>query len=395
MKKLTTLLLSAVCAVTVFGQTEPGTIKRANDLIGNKKYETAFKLLQDFDPKNENPDIVLLKEDIALKYFVTSIMHELFAFKDLEKNEDIMDYRGKEGSFGMYGFSIDSALQQLIKTYPDNYKLYKGLGDFYYDAQQRYQGQWLKDDSIVSDLIIKNYQVVIDHDLADYTIYYTTGLEILQQKKYKESIPYFLKSIELKNDFADAHYNLAYAYLFTDDRENALKYAKNSFDLYQNKEYKGDAARMIAQIFLELKDDNSAIKYFELANTIDNDNYYNLKPLLNIYVRTGNTKTNTTLNLFYNLAPDKPTIYNDLSTIYYDNNKTNELIEFFKSKLTTYTEQKKILGNLNFYLARLYLDTDKKTAKEYFIKAKDIFITIYEKNNKVFQAIEDGLNETE
>ena len=199
----------------------------------------------------------------------------------------------------------------------------------------------------------------------------------------------------MKNDFADAHYNLAFDYLFTDDRENALKYAKNSFDLYQNKEYKGDAARMIAQIFLELKDDNSAIKYFELANTIDNDNYYNLKPLLNIYVRTGNTKTNTTLNLFYNLAPDKPTIYNDLSTIYYDNNKTNELIEFFKSKLTTYTEQMKILGNLNFYLARLYLDTDKKTAKEYFIKAKDIFITIYEKNNKVFQAIEDGLNETE
>lgn len=44
--------------------------------------------------------------------------------------------------------------------------------------------------------------------------------------KNKEAIPYFLKSIELKNDLANAHYNLAYAYLFTDDRENALKYAK-------------------------------------------------------------------------------------------------------------------------------------------------------------------------
>lgn len=395
MKKFTTLLLVIVFATTVLGQTVTETIKKANDLVENKKYETAFKLLQDFDSKNENPDIVLLKEDIALKYFVTSIMHEIFAFKDLEKNEDIMDYRGKEGSFGIYAFSIDSSLQNLIKIYPDNYKLYKGLGDFYYDTQKRYQGRWLKDDSIVSDLIEKNYQVVINHNLADFNIYYTVGLELLTQKKHKESIPYFLKSIELKRDFGDAHYNLAYAYLFNEDRENALKYAKNSLDLYKGKEYKGDAARMIAEIYSELKDDQNAIKYYELANTSDADNYYTLKPLLAIYIKTGNSKAKETLNSFYNLAPDKPTIYNDLGDVYFHYNKTSDLINFYKSKLPDYKDDKKVLGNLYFYLGRLYLDIDKKTAKEYWILAKDVFTTIYDKDNKVFQAIDEGLKETE
>ena len=90
MKKITALSIAMVFNLTAFAQTETEIINKANDLIANKKYETAFKLLQDFDARNEKPDVVLLKEDIALNYFVTSIMHEIFALKDLEKNEDII-----------------------------------------------------------------------------------------------------------------------------------------------------------------------------------------------------------------------------------------------------------------------------------------------------------------
>lgn len=394
MKKITTIAISTLFVLTIFAQNESTTLEKANGLVANKKYESAFKTLQDFDPKNENPNIVLLKEDIALNYFVTSIMHEMFAFKDLKENEDIMDFRGKTGSFGMYSFSIDSTLNKLIKIYPDNYKLYKGLGDFYYQVQQKYSGNWLKDDNTITDLIIKNYQVAIDHNIADDNVYFATGLQYLTREKYKESIPFLQKSIELNKDFADGHYNLAYAYLYTDDRENALKYAKNSLDLYNNAELKSDAARMIAQIYTELKDNENAIKYYELADKIDSDNYYNLRPLLALYVETNSSKEEKLLNSFYNLAPDKPTIYNDLGNIYYENKKTDKLIEFFKSKLSDFKNENKVLGNLNFYLGRLYLESDKKAAKEYFLKAKSIFSTLYDKNNQVFKAIEDGIKQT-
>lgn len=115
MKKITTLVILSIYVLSVFGQTETETIKKAKELIVNKKYESAFKVLNGFDPKNRNPEIVLLKEDIALNYFVSSIMHQMFAFKDLEKNEDIMDYRGKKGSFGMYMFTLDKVLDSLIR----------------------------------------------------------------------------------------------------------------------------------------------------------------------------------------------------------------------------------------------------------------------------------------
>lgn len=393
-KKILTITLFSLFVLTTNAQTETATIEKAKELVANKKYETAFKMLHDFDPNNEKPDIVLLKEDIALNYFVTSIMHKMFAFKDLEANEEIMDYRGKNGSFGIYSFSIDSILGNLIKVYPDNYKLYKGLGDFYYEVQLKYGERWLEDDKTLDNLILKNYQVVIDNKMADYKVYYATGLQYLTRSKYKEAIPCFLKSIELRDDYADAHYNLAYAYLYMDDRHNSLKYANNSFELYEDAELKSDAARMIAQVYSELEDKSNALRYYEIADKIDKENYYNLKPLLALYVETNNTKQLETLNSFYNLAPENPTIYNDLGDIYYRNNKTDELIAFFKSKLITYKTENKITGNLNFYLGRLYLEFDKKTAKEYLLKAKSIFLTVYDKDNQVFKVIEEGIKQT-
>lgn len=377
--------------MSAYGQTETEILSTANNLIANKKYESAFKMLQNFDPKNEKPDIVLLKVGIAINYFVTSMEHQLFAFKDLEKTEDIMDYRGKQGSFGMYTFPANEILEKLIKKYPSNYKLYKGLGDFYYDALQRYQGSWLKPDSVLSGLIVKNYLIAINHQLEDDAVYYKVGLEILTQKKYKESIPYFVESIKLKNDNADAHYNLAYAYLFCNDRGNALKQAVDSYEMYRDKDNKGDAARMVAQIYSEQKDIKNAIDYYEKANSLGAGNYYNLRPLLGLYAATSNTKTTETLNAFYNLDPENPTIYNDLGDIYYENSKTNELIEFYLSKLSQNEKDKKICGNLHFYLGQLYMNTDKKTAKEHFLKAKTIFSGIYNSDNDVFKAIDEVL----
>ena len=393
MKTLISFFLTTILAITVFGQTETEIISKAKDLVDNKKYASAFDLLQKFDAKNELPEIVLMKENIALNYFVSSIMHELFAFKDLEKNEDIMDYRGKEGNFSMYEFSIDSVLLKLIKRYPKKYELYKGLGDFYYNVLEKYQGSWLIDDSTLANLIVKNYKKVIDHNLADYLTYYVVGLELLTGKKEKESIPYFLKSIDLKNDYPDADYNLAYAYLFTKDKENAIKYAKISFELYKSKAYKGDAARMLCELYTDLKDDQNAIKYIEAADSIETNNYYTLKTMLAIYLKTGNPKFKETLTSFYNLAPEKPTIYNDLGDFFFLYNKTPELIEFYKSQIPKYKDDKKVLGNLNFYLGQIYRDIDKKASKSYFLTAKEIFSTIFEKDNDVFQTIDQAVSE--
>jgi len=393
--KILSFFLLLILSGPIFAQSEAEILKKANDLIEDKKYESAFRVLDTFDKDNVKPEIVLLKEDILLSYFVTSMMHQLFALKDLKKTEDISDYRGKEGSFDMHMFEADSILLVLIKKYPENYKLYKGLGDFYYAAQTHYSGNWLKNDSTLFELIIRNYRIAAEHGLGDHSMYFALGLSNLSLSNYKKAIPDLLKAIELKKDYVDAEYNLAYAYLFTDDRENAIKYAKISIDHYTDPELKSDAARMVAQAYLELKDDKNAIKYYELARSLSPANYENIRPLLDLYVKTGNSKKDVIRDAFFELAPEKPTIYNDLSQIYLQYEKTSELLAFFKKQLSHYAGDKKVSGNLYFYLGRLYLDVDKKQSKEYFLKAKDIFATVYEKDNAVFDSIQEGIQQAE
>lgn len=388
------ILFFILFSITALGQTEAETINQANDLIKNKKYETAFKLLETYDPTNDKPDIVLLKNDILLNYFVTSIMHQIFSLKDIGIDEDIIEYRkNQSGTSSMHMFQIDSILVRLIKKNPNNCSLYKGLGDYYYDAHLRYGGNWLKTDKELFGLIQTNYQKAIDGNCEDYLSHYVLGYIKLIQEKNKESIPYFIKSIELNNEYASSHYNLAYAYLFLDDRTNALNYAKNAFELYEDRIYKSDAARMIGQIYLELKDNENAIINFEQANNIDPENYYNLRPLLDLYVELNDKKVKETTVAFFNLAPENPTIYYDLEEIYYKSKKTNDLIDFYKSQLLEFKNNEQVLGNLNFYLARLYLEIDKKIASEYFLKAKEIFEKSLEKNHPVFKAINDGLKQ--
>ena len=392
MKKITFLFLNLTfLSLSIFGQTEIQTIKKTNKFITEKKYETAFNLLDKFDAKNDKPEIVLLKEKILLNYFVTSIMHQLFALKDINKDEDILDYRGKNGSYNMHIFPVDSILTRLIKIYPDNCKLHKGLADYYYEVHLKYGGNWLKDDNELFRLIETNYQKAIDGNCADYLSYYVLGYINLTQKKYKKSIPYLLKSIKMNNGYASSHYNLAYAYLFNGERKKALKYAINSFDLYNDKVYKSDAARMIGQIYTELNDDKNALKYYEIADKLDPNNYYNITAILNLYLKADNQKANEMTKAFFDLAPTNPTIYDDLEDIYFNNKKTSELINFYKSQFNVFQNNPKVLGNLNFYLARIYLKTDKKIAKDYLIKAKKEFIKVFDKNHPVFKAIDEGL----
>jgi len=375
------------------GQTEDQIILIADNLVKDKKYDSAFKVLQKFDPKNKRSAIVLLEENICLNYFVSNVNFSMFALKNLDKNEDIEKYRGKDGSFSLYDFPINNILDSLIAVFPNDYKLYQGLGSYYYEVHLKYGEQLGKTTEELFNLIEFNFKKAIDHHVADFMSYYVLGYIAINREKYQEAIPYFLKSLELNKDYASSSYNLAYAYLYVDNHVDALKYAKIALDQYGDGQYKGDAARMIAVIYSELKDEKKEIEFYELSNKIDPNNYETLKPLLNIYVRTNSLLCDNFLNAFFSLDPTNPTIYDDLEKIFYADNKTNQLIDFYKQKVSDFGKSKIVVGNLYFYMGRIYLNSDKTLAKQYFNNAKTSFSGVFDKDNAVFLTIDQALRE--
>lgn len=390
MKKITTLLLTLL-AFAGYSQTQTDVLSAAQKLIDAKKYESAYVLLDNDDPDNKKPDVVLMKEDIVLNYFVSSMMHQVFALKDLKKNEDVMDYRGKTGTFSLFPFQVDSVLLKLIAAYPDNCKLYRGLAFYYTEVLNKYGEYWLIDEEELTQKAIDNGKKAIDGGCGDYNTYHNTGVALLWQEETEASIPYLKKATELEPKKADAHYNLAYAYLFTDQLDNAFPQAKTSYDLYKDKDLKGDAARMTGQILMEKGDYRNALKYFETADKLIPNDYYNLSPLLRLYLVTGNQKAPATAKKLFELAPENPTIYQTMVEAYRFADREPELVRFYKAQLPKYINNDMVFGNLHFYLGTLAMEHDKAAAKEYFLKAKEIFGQVYDKEHYVFGVIDDAL----
>ena len=368
--------------------SQENAIEKANKLIEDKKYESAFKILNEADPKNQNPDIVMAKSDLLLKYFTKSIMHKLFGLKDLELNEDLMELRSGQGNFSMFIFAPDSILNNLISIYPDNYKLRKSLGNYYHEIHLKYPKGWFEPDSIVIQKFKENYMLSYENGIYDYWTIYGIGYACLIKGDYKNSIPYFEKSIKLKNDYPSNHYNLAYACLYTGQHEKGITSAIKAMDLYEYPGYKADAAKMVGVMYKELKQNDKALEYFYKANNIKPNDYYTLKPILEIEIILNNEKYKNRTKEFFFLGPGNPAIYQDLMKIYWDNKKQDELITFLENQKSDFQTDNKTLGNIYFYIATIQFDKeDYSNSKTNFEKSREIFKKVYQSNHRVFEVI--------
>src|SRR6185437_5829058 len=162
--------------------------------------------------------------------------------------------------------------------------------------------------------------------------------------------------------------------------------------LYKDSSAKGDAARMAGVVFGEMGNQKKAVEFMELSNKIAPNNYNTLKILVDMYLKVNNHKKERQVtNEFYDLGPEKPTIYNDLVDIYTGNNQPKQLITFFQSKLKPANSDLVQLGSLYFYIGRLYVGIDKDLATENLTKAAQVFSTIYKPDNPIFKLIYDTM----
>ncbi|WP_319503484.1 tetratricopeptide repeat protein [uncultured Draconibacterium sp.] len=389
--KLKLTLILIFCITISFAQK--GVIDEANKLIELKKYESAFKLLDDADPNDEKPEIAIAKTKLVLNYYVSSEMHEIFALKDLTPNEKLSAIRGSEGNFTNYKFSPNTVLSDLIEKYPDNYELQKELGNFYHEIHLKYDDNWLLPDSVLVEKFQSYYLNAYDHDVFDAWSAYGIGYAYLINLDYQSSIPYFKKSIELNNKDPYSNYNLAYAYLYTDQTEKGIESAKKALDLYDDPGNKANVARMIAVMYLELEDSVNAMEYYKRSDAIQPDNYSTVEALLELEMALNMESYKERTKQFFLLAPEAPAVYQDLMRFYWTANKPDELIQFLAEQTNNYSADYRVSGNLKFYTALIQHDKkDFKNAKLNFQLAKEAYEKVFASDHQVFKVIESYNN---
>lgn len=101
--------------------TEAQVLKQATELMQSRKYESAFKLLNRYDPKHRRPAIALKQTDLALNYYLRSRELEGFGFRDLGPLERLDSLRLKYTRAAIpYPFAVETILLNLKKRYPTN-----------------------------------------------------------------------------------------------------------------------------------------------------------------------------------------------------------------------------------------------------------------------------------
>lgn len=365
-------------------------LQTADSLVSANQYNSAFKLLHNVPASDSDRDIVLKKVDIALNGFVQSIVHQIFAFKDLAPGETLDDYRGKEGKYEMYLFKIDSVLIHLIHVYPNDGRLYRSLADFYYDVFWKYGERWLLPKDSVVSLMQTNYLIASMKGIHDYNVFHNLGISYIQQHKFVEAIESLKKSLVINPEFASANYNLAYAFMSIDSLQGAARYAVAAYSLYDAEDLKGDAAHLAGLSYLGLKSDSLAIIYLSRADRLNPDNYYFMLHLLQAYLHAGEGGlADKTAVALFKLGPTNPRISSDLLESYSDSNLKASLPRLFIQFLKSYEQEPEVLGNICFHLSKYYgAGNDRKTALDYLEKARLNFQVCMPDTHYVFRVID-------
>ncbi|UOG74928.1 tetratricopeptide repeat protein [Hymenobacter tibetensis] len=230
--------------------TETQTLEKASQLILDRKYESAFKLLNRFDPKHRRPAIVLKQTELALNYNLRSREYEGFGFRDLEPLERLDSLRARYPRAAIpYPFPVERILLSLKKQYPTNYKISRALGDYYYQVLQCECAEAEKSPNTLMSLIVRNYSLAHAHGYGDVSSYYALGYVRMSQGRFAESVPHFKRAVQLRPSYALAYFNLAYSYNELKQLENAKEAALTAATLFtDDPQMKGDATYLAEDI---------------------------------------------------------------------------------------------------------------------------------------------------
>ncbi|UOQ98933.1 tetratricopeptide repeat protein [Hymenobacter sp. 5317J-9] len=373
----------------------PAALAQAAKLEAEKKYESAYQVLDKADPKNQQPAVVLQKEKLLLSYYLIALNFQGFGLKDLAAGETVERLRGKEGNYSMHLLDIPQTLTRLQKQFPQDYRLSQGLGDYYYRATLCHCGEQDKTEAQLLDLVIEHYGRAHAHQLGDFMTYYAVGYGHLAQGRAQPSVAPFEKSIALNPQYPDAPYNLAYALLQLKKPAEAIPYAQTSLRLYTDPALKADAARMLGELYQQQQQPAEAKKALLQSLDLQPQHYATVRSLLELAVTTHAADATAWATRLYRLNPADDQMFSDIMDIYQAQNQWAEAEAFFSSQLPAAPKTPAAQGLLHMYLAILNMQLKRpQVARPHFLAAQTQLKKVAKPDNPLFQMIEKGLAES-
>ena len=233
---------------------EVTALRQARQLVLERRYESAWQLLALTDPTNAAPAVVLAKTDVALNYYANTENLRRFAFRNLKLLDLGLDSLRQLGQDSVrYAFPVRKVLERLQTRFPDNYKLARALGDYYFTVQQCDCAEAELGEDEVFRRTIAQYQEAHAHGQGDYLSYFALGYAYQRLGQFQESLAPFERALQLRPAYATAHLNLAFVLLEIKQFQKAQEHARRALELFPDDPHKEDAAFLLSQIEERMK----------------------------------------------------------------------------------------------------------------------------------------------
>lgn len=230
--------------------TPAATLRQARQLVLERRYDSAWRLLARLDPRNLDPAVAIEKADLALRYYTATDQLRRFAFRDLKLLDlapDSLRLLPSPDSL-RYRFAVRQVLERLQRAHPDNYRLARALGDYYYTVQQCDCAEERLGEDEVFLRTITEYQQAHAHGQGDYLSYFALGYAYQRLGRFESSLAPFARSLELRPRNPTAHLNLAFVLLELRELEKAREHARLAQQYFTDSRRKDDAGFLLKEI---------------------------------------------------------------------------------------------------------------------------------------------------
>ncbi len=361
-------------------------LKEVDQLIEKGQFQSAFGKLA-----SENNEYILAKRvEVAINGFAQSMMHQMFAFKNLEENETLYDVRTSDGSFSMIMFDPVKAIESFEEENGEKPILKYALAAYYQDVINRYGNQWLLTPEELHQKVMTNFQLAYDGGCYDAYSLSELATGYYQNNDLDSAIKYYdLKAKEFEFNATD-NYHYAIIQWFKGNPKLGIKYADKAIEGYKDQpQYQCDSYIVAARISLQIPDYKGAEKYLAECKKHYPEEYRISQYSIPLYALQNDLKKTLAAAMqLYECGTANPATCQMIMEECNNCGKPDYAIEFFKEALKKYSKDDKACQNLYFHFAyEYYLMQESGEAAKMAAKAKEYF----QKNGELTADIENML----
>ena len=349
-------------------------IQACDEQIENKQYQSAANTVGGC----ENEYIIYKYIEVCTQYFAQSIMHSMFAFKNLEKDETLYDVRTGEGSFNMvYRDDPDTIIENYKKEHGNSIVLELARANYYYDALMRYGAQWLKTPEEILTLAKDVYKRAIVMDVYDEGVVRNFASICFSEENWGLAEGMYDKLTKIDGTNGNYWYNLTVTRMYQEKYEDAIEPAKKAVENPEEEpEYHLDAYLILSDAYAYSGDYKSAEKTLNDAHAKFKDQPIVYQRLGELYLcfpkNINNDKAGSNFDKALKIVCDETVIYNCVK-LYLMYGTPQMAIDFCQRNMKKHKDKNKP-GLFNFFLAQVYAYTgDVASAKKALDEAEKNF----------------------